>query len=133
MPAEDDTPLEDVLVMEEGLWADGPPVDLFRRLRSECPVHWSSEIPILPEEAGFWSVTTAEGVREVSLDWETYSSERGGITAARWMIAAGATLLTSVPTALASVRSVQRTVTPGGSAAAGGPGNGAPARRVAAC
>jgi len=68
--------------MDEGLWADGPPVDVFRRLRSECPVHWSREIPILPVEAGFWSVTTAEGVREVSLDWETYSSERGGITAA---------------------------------------------------
>jgi cholest-4-en-3-one 26-monooxygenase len=34
-----------------------------------------------PEEAGYWSVTTAEGVYEVSRDWQTYSSERGGITA----------------------------------------------------
>ena len=34
-----------------------------------------------PEEEGFWSVTTAEDVQEVSHDWQTYSSERGGITA----------------------------------------------------
>lgn len=82
MQPEEETPIEDVLVMEESLWVDGPPVDLFRRLRSECPVHWSREIPILPEEDGFWSVTTADGVKEVSLDWKTYSSELGGITAA---------------------------------------------------
>ncbi len=31
---------------------------------------------------GFWSVTTAEDVHAVSRDWRTYSSERGGITAA---------------------------------------------------
>ena len=34
-----------------------------------------------PEEAGFWSVTTADDVHAVSRDWETYSSELGGITA----------------------------------------------------
>ena len=34
-----------------------------------------------PEEEGFWSVTTAEGVHAVSRDWQTYSSELGGITA----------------------------------------------------
>ena len=34
-----------------------------------------------PEEDGFWSVTTADDVHEVSRDWQTYSSERGGITA----------------------------------------------------
>ena len=34
------------------------------------------------EEAGFWSVTTAEDVHTVSRDFRTYSSERGGITAA---------------------------------------------------
>ena len=35
----------------------------------------------IPDEAGYWSVTTADDVHEVSRDWETYSSERGGITA----------------------------------------------------
>jgi hypothetical protein len=37
---------------------------LFRRLRSECPVHWSDGITEYPDEDGFWSVTTAEDVYE---------------------------------------------------------------------
>jgi cholest-4-en-3-one 26-monooxygenase len=68
-------------VLHEDLWQDGPPHELFRRMRAECPVHRSPDIPMFPEEEGFWSVTTADGVREVSLDWQTYSSEKGGILA----------------------------------------------------
>ncbi|MGA8218619.1 MAG: cytochrome P450 [Solirubrobacterales bacterium] len=60
-------------------WQDGPPHEIFKELRGRCPVHWS-EINEYPDEEGFWSVTKAEDVREVSLDWETYSSERGGVT-----------------------------------------------------
>jgi cytochrome P450 len=71
-----------VEVTEEGLWADGPPHDVFRQMRAECPVHRTNHIPEFPEEAGFWSVTTADDVHEVSRDWQTYSSELGGITAA---------------------------------------------------
>jgi cytochrome P450 len=74
--------LEDVLVTEREVWADGVPNELFARLRNECPVHWTSGIAEFPEEAGYWSVTTAEDVRTVSRDWQTYSSELGGITAA---------------------------------------------------
>jgi cytochrome P450 len=59
----------------------GPPHELFRRLRSECPVHWSAGISEYPDEDGFWSVTTAEDVHEVSRDWQTFSSEIGGFTA----------------------------------------------------
>jgi len=70
-----------VLVTEREHWPQGPPHDLFKRLRGECPVHWTSEITEFPESAGFWSVTTADDVHEVSRDWRTYSSERGGITA----------------------------------------------------
>ena len=44
-------------------------------------MHWSPRMEDFPEEAGYWSVTTADGVYEVSRDWQTYSSERGGITA----------------------------------------------------
>ena len=29
-------------VFDPETWTDGPPQELFRRLRSECPVHWSS-------------------------------------------------------------------------------------------
>jgi cytochrome P450 len=72
--------LEDVLVSELGLWSDGPPHELFRQLRSECPVHWTGRIPDYPEEAGYWSVTRPEDIHTVSRDWRTYSSELGGVT-----------------------------------------------------
>lgn len=77
----DARPLEELIVGDRELWRDGPPHEVFRRLRSECPIHWSSKIPEYPAEAGFWSVTTADDVHAVSRDWETYSSERGGVTA----------------------------------------------------
>jgi cytochrome P450 len=73
--------LENVLVTERELWQDGPPHELFRELRQGCPVHWSSRITEYPEEAGFWSVSTADDIHAVSRDWQTYSSERGGVTA----------------------------------------------------
>ena len=74
--------LENVLVTEREDWLDGPPHELFRRLRNECPVHWTSRITEYPDEGGYWSVTTADDVHTVSKDWQTYSSERRGITAA---------------------------------------------------
>ncbi len=51
-------------------------------MRAECPIHWTAGFEEFPDEAGFWSVTTAEDIHTVSRDWRTYSSERGGITAA---------------------------------------------------
>ena len=72
--------LEDVLVSDPERWRDGPPHELFRRLRSECPVHWSAGIPEFPGEPGYWSVTRPEDIHTVSRDWRTYSSELGGIT-----------------------------------------------------
>ena len=62
------------------LWKDGPPYELFKEMRGKCPVHWTEKIDQYPDEAGFWSVTTAEDVHAVSRDWETYSSELGGVT-----------------------------------------------------
>jgi len=73
--------LENVQVIERELWPEGPPHELFKRLRSECPVHWSAGVSEFPESAGFWSVTTADDVHEVSRDWQAYSSELGGVTA----------------------------------------------------
>ncbi len=73
--------LENVLVSERHLWADGPPHELFRELRGGCPVHWTEKITEYPSESGYWSVTTADDVHTVSRDWQTYSSERGGVTA----------------------------------------------------
>ncbi len=73
--------LEDELVLERKHWVDGPPHALFKEMRSGCPVHWTSHVSEFPEAAGFWSVTTADDVHEVSRDWQTYSSEVGGVTA----------------------------------------------------
>src|SRR4051794_8942019 len=73
--------LDNVQVIERDVWEDGPPHALFARMRRECPVHWSAGISEYPDENGFWSVTTADDIHAVSRDWETYSSERGGITA----------------------------------------------------
>jgi cytochrome P450 len=74
--------LENVLVGEREHWQDGPPHELFKRLRGECPVHWTDRITEFPDEAGYWSVTTAEDIHTVSRDFRTYSSEAGGVTAA---------------------------------------------------
>jgi cytochrome P450 len=82
MAAVDSSDLQDVCVTEREVWEHGVPHELFARMRRECPVHWTSGIREFPEEAGYWSVTTAEDVHAVSRDWQTYSSERGGITAA---------------------------------------------------
>jgi cytochrome P450 len=74
--------IESVELTERELWLDGPPHEAFKRMRGECPVHWTDNFEDFPEEAGFWSVTTAEDVHTVSRDWRTYSSERGGVVVA---------------------------------------------------
>ena len=74
--------IESVEMTERELWLEGPPVEMFRQLRSQCPIHWTESFEEFPDEAGFWSVTTAEDVHTVSRDWKTYSSERGGVLAA---------------------------------------------------
>ncbi|HLM85538.1 MAG TPA: cytochrome P450 [Solirubrobacteraceae bacterium] len=74
--------LESVELTAREHWLDGPPHELFRRMRQECPIHWTESFEEFPDEPGFWSVTTAEDIHAVSRDWQTYSSERGGITVA---------------------------------------------------
>jgi cholest-4-en-3-one 26-monooxygenase len=73
--------LDHVRVIERELWRDGPPHELFARLRAECPVHWTDKVTEFPEEAGYWSVTRWEDIHAVSRDWQTFSSELGGVTA----------------------------------------------------
>ena len=73
--------LRSINVTEREHWEDGPPYELFERLRNECPVHWTEKITEYPGEAGYWSVTTWDDIHAVSRDWQTYSSELGGVTA----------------------------------------------------
>jgi len=74
--------IETTEVTSREFWQDGPPHELFEQMRSQCPIHWTESFEEFPEEAGFWSVTTAEDIHTVSRDWQTYSSERGGVLAA---------------------------------------------------
>ena len=73
-----DVPIEDLRISDHEHWKEGPPLDQFKRMRSQCPVHWSSGMSEYPEEGGFWSVTNQELVHAVSRDWQTYSSEVDG-------------------------------------------------------
>ncbi|HWE33088.1 MAG TPA: cytochrome P450 [Solirubrobacteraceae bacterium] len=73
--------LEGKYILERDVWVDGPPHELFRQMRDECPVHWSPGITEFPEEEGFWSITRPEDIHAVSRDFKTYSSELGGVTA----------------------------------------------------
>ncbi|MHB1835038.1 MAG: cytochrome P450 [Solirubrobacteraceae bacterium] len=72
--------LDQLLLTEREHWRDGPPHELFRRMRAECPIHWTARVTEYPQEAGYWSVTRADDVHTVSRDWRTYSSA-SGITA----------------------------------------------------
>ena len=74
--------LESVELTARELWQGGPPHEVFAEMRSKCPIHWTESFEEFPEEAGFWSVTTADDIHTVSRDFATYSSERGGVLAA---------------------------------------------------
>jgi cytochrome P450 len=55
--------------------ADGPPHELFARMRAEAPVRWNP----LPDGTGFWSLTRHADVSAISRDTETFSSYKAGI------------------------------------------------------
>jgi len=74
--------IQSVELTERELWLEGPPHEAFERMRSECPIHWTDSFEEFPEEAGFWSVTTADDIHTVSRDWQSYSSEKGGVVLA---------------------------------------------------
>ena len=57
------------------LWRDGPPHELFARMRAIDGLHWSP-LDAFPEESGFWSVVRAEDIATVGRDHATFSSKR---------------------------------------------------------
>jgi cholest-4-en-3-one 26-monooxygenase len=59
-----------------GLFSDGIPHDVFRRLRRDEPVGWN---PGSAAGTGFWSLTRYDDIVRVSRDSETFSSQRRGI------------------------------------------------------
>jgi cytochrome P450 len=70
-----DVDLATVDLMDIGWFQEGPPHELFARMRSEAPVRWNP----LADGGGFWSVTRHEDVSAISRDTATFSSYRAGI------------------------------------------------------
>ena len=66
--------LEQVDLMNPGWFVDGPPHDLFARMRAEAPVRWNRTA-----NGGFWSLTRHAEIAQVSRDPQTFSSYRAGI------------------------------------------------------
>src|ERR1700719_2663618 len=74
--------LQSLELTEREHWENGPPLDVFKEMRRGCPIHWTESFEEFPDEPGFWSITTADDVHTVSRDWQTYSSEAGGVLVA---------------------------------------------------
>jgi cytochrome P450 len=74
--------IENIELTERQYWESGPPLEVFKAMRRGCPIHRTETFEEFPDEAGFWSVTTADDVHTVSRDWKTYSSELGGVVVA---------------------------------------------------
>src|SRR3979409_1794626 len=60
-------------------WTDGPPYELFARMRAEAPVRWNPSANV----DGFWSLTRSADILRVSDDPATFSSTQGGIFLSR--------------------------------------------------
>ena len=66
---------EKIDLSDLGLFADGTPHAVFRRLRQESPIFWNEQ----SDGSGFWAITRHADVMQVSRDSETFSNERHGI------------------------------------------------------
>jgi cytochrome P450 len=70
-----DLDLDRVDLMAEELFSDGPPHELFARLREEAPVFRTTTA----EGGDFYAVTKAADITAISKDPETFSSEKNGV------------------------------------------------------
>jgi cytochrome P450 len=75
-PAEID--LSEVDLTDLAYFEDGPPYELFARMRKEASPHWNA---LEGDEPGFWSFTRAADIQAISRDSVTFSSARGGVFA----------------------------------------------------
>ncbi len=71
----DDLDLAEVDLFDLRWHRDGPPHELFARMRREAPVRWNP----LPDGSGCWTVMRHADVASVSRDYETFSSHEGGV------------------------------------------------------
>jgi cytochrome P450 len=73
-----DVDLSKVDLTDLSYFEDGPPYELFARMRSEASPHWNA---LTGDEPGFWSFTKAADIATISRDPATFSSARGGVFA----------------------------------------------------
>jgi methyl-branched lipid omega-hydroxylase len=67
--------LDTIDLMDPEWFRDGPPHELFARMRAEAPVRWNET----PGQGGFWSVTRHADIAAISRDTDSFSSHRAGI------------------------------------------------------
>lgn len=67
--------LASVDLSDPRVFADGPPHELFARMRAETPVRWNES----RDGEGFWSVTRAVDIAAIGRDPQTWSSNRRGV------------------------------------------------------
>jgi cytochrome P450 len=67
--------LASVDLTDAELFTNGPPHELFARMRSETPVRWNPSV----DGPEFWSLTRAVDICAVSQDPQTFSSSKGGV------------------------------------------------------
>jgi cholest-4-en-3-one 26-monooxygenase len=74
-----DVDLAEVDLMDVKWFQDGPPHELFARMRAQAPVRWNLHRVPAGDGEGFWSFTRHADVSAVSRDTETFSSHEKGI------------------------------------------------------
>ena len=75
-----DADLSTVDLTDLSYFEDGPPYELFARMRSEASPHWNA---LTGDEPGFWSFTKAADIAAISRNPATFSSARGGVFTSR--------------------------------------------------
>src|ERR1700758_3229168 len=73
-----DVDLSKVDLTDLSYFEDGPPYELFARMRSEASPHWNA---LTGDEPGFWSFTKAADIAAISRNPAAFSSARGGVFA----------------------------------------------------
>ncbi|MGH3966611.1 MAG: cytochrome P450 [Mycobacterium sp.] len=71
-----DVDLSKVDLTDLSYFEDGPPYQLFARMRAEASPHWNA---LAGDEPGFWSFTRFADIQAISRDPATFSSARGGV------------------------------------------------------
>src|ERR1700757_140422 len=77
-PSFADVDLSKVDLTDLSYFQDGPPYELFARMRSEASPHWNA---LSGDEPGFWSFTRFADIQAISSNPAVFSSARNGVFA----------------------------------------------------